>query len=87
VLEIAVGGRPDPEWGARLVAYVVASPQGEEMETGTFLAQLRERVREHLAPFAAPRELVIVADLPRTAIGKLSRADLAALGGPRAAVE
>jgi len=87
VLEVAVGGREDPEWGARLVAYVVASPQGQEIETGTFLAQLRERAGEQLAPFAAPRELVIVADLPRTAIGKVSRADLAALGGPRAAVE
>ena len=50
------------------------------------LAELRELVKEHLAPFAAPSELIVVPRLPRSAIGKVSRAELAALDGPRAVV-
>ncbi|MGO8723962.1 MAG: class I adenylate-forming enzyme family protein [Acidimicrobiales bacterium] len=84
VSEVAAGGVSDPEWGARLVAYVVVSPEARGREAGSLLAELRELVKEHLAPFAAPRELVLVAELPRTAIGKISRAELSSLEGPRA---
>ena len=82
VSEVAAGGVSDPEWGARLVAYVVVSPEARGREAGSLLAELRELVKEHLAPFAAPRELVLVAELPRTAIGKISRAELSSLEGP-----
>jgi O-succinylbenzoic acid--CoA ligase len=84
VLEVAAGGLPDPQWGTRLVAYVVVSPDGRDIEPTTMLAELRELVKERLAPFAAPRELVLVAELPRTAIGKVSRTGLVTLDGPRA---
>jgi O-succinylbenzoic acid--CoA ligase len=84
VLDVAVGGRPDTKWGVRLVAYVVLSPAVQGVEPATILADLRELVKEHLAPFAAPRELVVVARLPRSAIGKVSRAELPTLDGPRA---
>jgi acyl-coenzyme A synthetase/AMP-(fatty) acid ligase len=56
------------------------------IEPAVILAELRELVREQLASFAAPRELVVVARLPHTAIGKLSRAELPALDGPRALI-
>jgi O-succinylbenzoic acid--CoA ligase len=84
VADVAVGGVPDPLWGTRLVAYVVASPPGEAVGAADLLAELRELVKELLAPYAAPRELVVVAKLPRSAIGKVDRAGLAALNGPRA---
>ena len=84
VLEVAVGGRPDPQWGARLVAYVVAAPEVQGAEPATILAGLRELVKQQLAPYAAPRELIVVERLPRSAIGKVSRAGLATLDGPRA---
>lgn len=86
VADVAVGGRPDAEWGVRLVAYVVPSQAPQDVEPASMLAEVRELVKEHLAPFAAPRELVVVARLPRSAIGKVSRAELAALDGPRAVV-
>jgi len=62
----------------------VPSPAAQDLEPAAILAALRELVKEHLAPFAAPRELVVVARLPRSAIGKVSRAELPTLDGPRA---
>jgi O-succinylbenzoic acid--CoA ligase len=73
VAEVAVAGRPDPEWGQRIVAWVVAAP-GAPPPT---LADLRARVRAELAAYAAPRALVLVDALPRTSIGKIRRDDLA----------
>jgi O-succinylbenzoic acid--CoA ligase len=65
--EVMVAGQPDPEWGQRVVAYVV--PAGSPPA----LDDLRSLVREQLAPFAAPRQLVLVTSLPKTALGKVIR--------------
>src|SRR5262249_32978874 len=66
VAEVAVAGTPDPEWGQRVVAWVVpADPAALPV-----LDELRRLVAESVAPFAAPRQLVLVDRLPRTAIGK-----------------
>lgn len=75
VAEVAVGGRPDPEWGQRVVAYVVPSSPAE----APTLDSLRSAVRAELAPWAAPRQLVLTASLPRTPGGKVRRARLADL--------
>ena len=40
------------------------------------LDELREMVADGLAPWAAPKELVLVDDLPRTAAGKVRRREL-----------
>jgi o-succinylbenzoate---CoA ligase len=74
VLEVAVAGRPDPEWGQRVVAFVVPRP-GAAAPT---LADLRAAAKELLPAFAAPRELVVVAAIPRTSLGKVARAALPA---------
>jgi o-succinylbenzoate---CoA ligase len=72
VAEVAVWKRADSEWGQRVVAWVVpadpAAPPG--------LASLRAAVSEHLAPWAAPKELVVVGALPRTSSGKVQRSRL-----------
>ena len=70
VAEVAVWKRPDPEWGERVVAWVVATDDTPTLE------ELREIVAEVIAPWAAPKELVIVDDLPRTAAGKVRRREL-----------
>ena len=72
IAEVAVWKRPDPEWGERVVAWVV--PAGA---TVPGLDELRELVGGELARWAAPRELVVVDALPRTAGGKLQRSALA----------
>jgi O-succinylbenzoic acid--CoA ligase len=73
VAEVAIWKRPDPEWGERVVAWVV--PVGG----GPSLDELRQMVTGSIAAWAAPKELVLVDDLPRTAAGKVRRR---ALGSP-----
>jgi O-succinylbenzoic acid--CoA ligase len=69
VAEVAVAGRPDPEWGEVVVAWVVPAAGGP----APTLADLRARVRAELAAFAAPRSMVVVDALPKTSIGKVQR--------------
>ncbi len=76
--QVAVWKRPDSEWGERVVAWVVpadrAAPPG--------LGELRHWVASELAPWAAPRQLVVVGSLPRTQSGKLRRSELVAPDDP-----
>lgn len=72
VADVAVAGRPDPEWGQQVVAWVVPRA-GEQPPT---LAELRDLVGSQLARFAAPRQLVLTGALPRTSIGKIRRGAL-----------
>jgi len=71
VREVAVIGRPHPEWGAELVALVVPEP-GVSID----LEQLRDAVKAELPVWYAPRVLSLVERLPRTALGKVRRHDL-----------
>jgi len=70
VAEVAVAGRPDAEWGQRVVAWVV--PDG----TPPDLDAVRDAVRAELPAYCAPKELVVVDGLPRTASGKVRRGAL-----------
>ena len=69
VAEAAVAGRPDPEWGSRVTAFVVP----RDPASPPTLAELRAFTRERLAAAKAPRELVLVPTLPRSPSGKLLR--------------
>jgi o-succinylbenzoate---CoA ligase len=72
VREVAVMGRPDPDWGERVVALVVPADPAEPPT----LAALRAAAKESLPAYAAPRELELVDMLPRTASGKVARTRL-----------
>jgi O-succinylbenzoic acid--CoA ligase len=72
VAQVAVAGREDPEWGQRVVAWVVPTRDGPVPS----LAELRDLVRHQLAAFAAPQELELVSGLPTTPIGKVVRSRL-----------
>ena len=67
VQDCAVLGVPDPKLGEQVAAVVVAAGAPPT------LAELREHVTRLVDAHAAPRALKVVAELPRTAIGKVDR--------------
>ena len=71
--DVGVAGAPDPDWGQRVVAYVVPADAADPPT----LSALRAFAAEHLSPPKLPREVVVVTALPRTAGGKLMRRLLA----------
>ncbi|MGW1895535.1 AMP-binding protein [Streptomyces sp. NPDC002004] len=68
VVETAVVGRPDEARGQVVVAYVVLR-EGARRDAEA----LRAFVKAELVPYKAPREVVFLDALPRTATGKLQR--------------
>ena len=73
VADAVVFGRPDDEWGQRVVAAVVPAP-GAQPD----LASLRPWVAERLGAPAAPRELHRIAAVPTLHTGKPDRRGVAA---------
>jgi len=69
VADAMVVGRPDPEWGAQVVAVVVPT----DAATPPTLDELRDHVRTTQAPYAAPRRLELVDAIARSANGKVER--------------
>lgn len=72
VADVAVAGRPDAEWGQKVVAWIVPADGAERPS----LESLRDLVGARIARYAAPREVVFVDSLPRTSIGKVRKDEL-----------
>jgi len=68
VLEAAVIGKEDEEGLIKTKAFVVLKPGASATE-----AELKAFVKERLAPYKYPRFIEFVADLPKTATGKIQR--------------
>ncbi|MDR0276169.1 MAG: acyl--CoA ligase [Burkholderiaceae bacterium] len=71
LLDIAVIGAPDDEFGERVIAYY-------ESKTGQPIAaeELAALAQAHLASYKRPRSFVHVTELPRNTVGKLLKRDL-----------
>jgi O-succinylbenzoic acid--CoA ligase len=80
VADVGVAGLPDPEWGERVVAWVVPADPADPPT----LAALRDFAGERMARAKAPSELVLVGALPRNGGGKLLRRALPGLKGLQA---
>lgn len=68
VLEAAVIGKEDTEGLTKTKAFVVLKPGGQVTEE-----ELKAFVKDRLAPYKYPRFIEFVADLPKTATGKIQR--------------
>jgi long-chain acyl-CoA synthetase len=72
VVEAAVLGVPDEEWGERVVAFVVPAGSGVDR------AALDRRCLEQIARHKRPREYHVVGSLPRNGAGKVLKRELRA---------
>ena len=68
VLESAVVGVPDADFGEAVIAYVVPLP-GATLE----IDDLRKTCQAHMARFKHPRAFHLVKDLPRNTMGKVQK--------------
>lgn len=81
VAEVSVVGRPDPRWGEVVVA--VIAPKPDHMLTREQVMALFEG---RVARFKHPKDVVFVQQLPRTALGKVRKADVRKLVADRATI-
>ena len=71
VQEVSVIGRPHPEWGEEVVAFVVAEDAREKMED-----ELDVLCLDHIARFKRPRAYFFVDSLPKNNYGKILKTEL-----------
>ncbi len=77
VLEVAVIGRPDERYGEAVVAVVQLREGAEELT----VAALSEFLGERIARYKHPRDVVVLAELPRNPAGKIVKPVLRAQFG------
>jgi o-succinylbenzoate---CoA ligase len=72
VREVAITSRPDEQWGQRVVAVIVPT----DFANPPTLDTLRAHTKTELPAYAAPQEIIVRAELPKTASGKVQRTQL-----------
>ena len=71
VRESAVVGWPSREFNEEIAAFIIASGEADP-------TQLKQLCRTALAPYKIPKQIFIVREFPRSALGKVLKADLTA---------
>ncbi|HEV2634360.1 MAG TPA: acetate--CoA ligase [Actinocrinis sp.] len=71
VAEAAVVGAKDETTGQRIVAFVIL--RGGHSEDESLDAELKAHVSKEIGPIAKPKQIQIVAELPKTRSGKIMR--------------
>ena len=72
VREVSVVGRPSPEWGEDVVAFVVSDGAVTESALNAFCL-------DQIARFKRPKDYVFVTDLPKNNYGKVLKTELRTL--------
>ena len=70
VADVCVAGVPDPEWGQQVTAWIIPTGNAPSLE------EIRSHVKQTLPAHCAPRRIEIVAEIPRTSLGKPRRTEL-----------
>ena len=73
VAEAAVVGASDPMTGQGIVAFVILRSGIAHAEGDVLIQQLRNHVAKEIGPIAKPRQIILVAELPKTRSGKIMR--------------
>jgi acetyl-CoA synthetase len=73
VAEVAIVGVEDELTGQAVVAFVSTAADHERLSNEALIKELRQQVRDSIGPFAAPKRIVVVDDLPKTRSGKIMR--------------
>lgn len=71
VLECAVVGLPDHEWGERVAAYIIPRP-GAKIDR----KEIKDYLKARISAFKVPKEYMIVEDFPRSPAGKILKRHL-----------
>ncbi|MDQ0375153.1 acetate--CoA ligase [Cellulomonas humilata] len=75
VAEAAVVGAADETTGQAVVAFVIlrGDAGGGDQEADAVQTELRNHVAKEIGPIAKPRQILVVAELPKTRSGKIMR--------------
>src|SRR5262249_28099953 len=84
VAESGVVGKPDPDRGQIVKAFVVLRSGFDP--SNELAGELQEHCRDVTAPYKYPREIEFVDDLPKTRSGKIRRVELRQLEEQRAGI-
>jgi long-chain acyl-CoA synthetase len=71
VLECAVVGLPDPEYGERVTAFI-APRKGHQIDP----VSLKDYLKARLAAFKVPKEYITVEELPKSSAGKVLKKEI-----------
>lgn len=71
ITDVCVAGVPDPEWGHAVTAWIVSNDE-------IVLEEVREIVKHALPAHCAPKQVIRIDAIPRTALGKPQRSILIA---------
>jgi malonyl-CoA/methylmalonyl-CoA synthetase len=70
IAEVAVVGLPDETWGERVVACIVARGKAPSAQ------DVRAFAKKRLASYKVPKDVIVMAELPRNTVGKVIKPEL-----------